>query len=89
MRHARCIGWGLFGAALGLGAVAHGQDPGAVAATDPLVQLFQLMGSGGLPPVLAVGFYMLGRTGIPVVVQLHEKDRALLEALAKDAEKEK
>jgi len=82
--HGRCLKWAAFGLALGLGAVAHGQDPGAAAVAQP--DWLTALGSSGLPAVLAWGFFQLGRTGVPVVVQIHREDRELLVKLV---EKEK
>lgn len=85
MRHGlRCLSWSGVAAVLGFAIVAHGQDPAQAAASagDPAVStLIDLVSGGGLPAVLALlAWWARGAlgAGVPLVVQLHPDDRALL-----------
>jgi hypothetical protein len=85
--HRRCLIWGAWGLALGVAAVAHAQDLPLEAGAPPADLLTQVLSGGGLPVVLAWGFFQIGRTGIPVVIKLSDEDRRLLETFADDKEK--
>lgn len=78
----RCLTWALGGLLLGLAVVAHGQDPTDVAVlADPgsLSLLVDLVSGGGLPAILALLGWAVGRWGgVPVVLRLHDDDRRLL-----------
>lgn len=85
MKHLQCVKWSLLAAILGFAAVAWGQaqEPTTAAvASDPIADyLVRLVSGGGLPAVLAVAaWWARGAVGagVPVVVQLHEADRALV-----------
>lgn len=89
MRHARCLRSALVAALVGLAWTAYAQDPApaTAAAMDPTTGLLVgLLQGGGLPAVLAaVAWWARGAvaSGIPVVVQLSDADRRLLEAVAR------
>ena len=81
--HWRCVAYAVLG--LLTGCAAYAQDSGApsVASADTTSLLFEAVRAGGLPSVLALMGWTLGRGGIPITVQLSAEDRDLLKRIAK------
>lgn len=93
MKHLHCLSWSLVAALLGVAVVAYGQDPAATAsAGDPIVDtLVELVRGGGLPAVLAwLAWWARGAlgAGVPLVVQLHADDRALIRRLIRAVDRD-
>lgn len=81
-RHWRCVAYAIAGALTGCAAYAQDAAP-TVGATGELGALVSVLDAGGLPAVLAVTGWMLGRGGIPVTLQLSADDRNLLRGIAR------
>lgn len=85
-----CTRYAAMGLGLGLAATAWAQDPVSAGVTpvDPsMALLLDLIRGGGLPAVLAVVGWWVGRGGgVKVTVELSEVDRRLLRRVAGDTQ---
>jgi len=88
MTHWRCISYAMMGLLTGCAALAQdGSVPALPAPTSTESLVLEGLRVGGLPGVLALTGWMVGRGGIPVTLQLSDKDRELLQRLADEDEK--